>query len=84
MSDPAVADSISTILGLGGGAGGGVMGTLLIQRLLGKNQSNDPIKVEGTDQLLHRMDTMINSQHETNLALARLEGAVSRMNGHGG
>ena len=83
MSDPAAAEALGQMLGIGGGSlGTGVIGTLLLQKLFGKTQSSDPVKVEGTDQLLGKMDTLISNQHETNLALARLEGAVSRINGH--
>lgn len=81
MNDPAAAtDALNTIMGLGGGAGGGILGTLVFQKMFNRNEES-VIKIEGADLLLSKVDDILVAQRDMTSAVARMEGALSRING---
>jgi hypothetical protein len=75
------ASGLEAVWGGGGIMSGGVV-TYLLMRLMNRNgHSEQEIKVQGTDELLRKMDTLIENQTRANESLAEIKGSIARING---
>ena len=74
MPDPTSAGTMldQALTGVGG-IGGGGLGMYLIMRVLGKNGSSEP----STERLEDKIEQMIKAQHDTNILLAEIKGALA-------
>jgi hypothetical protein len=81
MSDPAAAaDLFAMLTGAGGGAGGGVLATLGLQKFLGSKTAPDPTILTRIEV---KLDAMVESSRDANIILADIRGSLRGRNGSG-